>query len=117
MHQRFALWLVATGVVSVLVVLAACGGSEKADNSIPLEDDSGRRRDARNDQEDPLPDGGRTPGRVYGHSESTLYLFDPGTKKLTTIGQFDCYNPADEVIDIAVTRTGEMYATTFDRFL
>lgn len=101
------------------MALAACSGTEKRNDSIPLEDDAGgRRRDARVDEEEPPPpDSGRAPGRVYGHSESTLYLFEPGTNKLTTIGQFDCYDPADEVIDIAVSRTGEIYATTFERFL
>lgn len=117
--SRFALWLLATSSVWGMVAAVACGGTEKKNDDIPLEDeDGGGRRDARADREDPLPDGGKTPGRVYGHSASTLYLFDPGTKQLTTIGRFDCLVPNDdEIIDIAVTRTGEMYATTYERFL
>jgi hypothetical protein len=75
----------------------------------------------------PLPDGGKPPGRVFAHTKSTLYRFDPLANTLTEVGPFSCV-PRDEskapgslendaVIDLALDRNGNMYATTFWRFI
>ena len=62
----------------------------------------------------PLPDGGNTgSAEVYGQSPTTLYKLDPLTKVLTTVGDFvGC----DTVIDIALNKSGQMWATTFSGF-
>lgn len=50
---------------------------------------------------------------VYGQSAGTLYKLDPTTKVVTTVGDFvGC----DTVIDIALDKSGDMYATTFSGF-
>jgi len=71
----------------------------------------------------PLPDGGKPPGRIYAHTRDTLYRFDPLANTLTLVGKLDCVPTGgvgdgdDSVLDIALDRTGQMYATTFYRFL
>jgi hypothetical protein len=75
----------------------------------------------------PLPDGGKPPGRVFAHTHDKLYLFDPLANTLTEIGPFSCVPhdqskpdqdlENDSVIDLALDRTGNMYATTFWRFI
>ena len=67
--------------------------------------------------DDPLPDGGKPPGRVFAHTADTLYLFEPLSKTLTELGKFDCLDSGDEVIDIALDKTSTMYATSFGGFL
>jgi hypothetical protein len=67
---------------------------------------------------DPPPiDGGPAAGRVYAHTTDTLFVFEPFSRKLTEIGKFNCLQDGEAVIDIALDRTNEMYATTFTRFL
>lgn len=84
------------------------GGKDRGDpvEPPPTEDASG-----------PFPDSsGGGPGRVYAHTDDSLYLYDPVSGTLTLIGKFSCLT-TDAVVDIAVDRTGNMYATTFRRFL
>lgn len=47
---------------------------------------------------------------VFGHSGTTLYKLDPGTKAVTVVGDFkDC---GDSVLDIALDGSSNMFATT-----
>ncbi len=57
-----------------------------------------------------LPEGGTTAtAEVFGQSATTLYKLDPVTKVVTTVGDFvGC----DTVIDIALNKAGQMWATT-----
>jgi hypothetical protein len=45
------------------------------------------------------------PGRVYANSADQLYLLEPISKRVTTIGVFDC---TTAMVDIAVDRSGRM---------
>jgi len=45
------------------------------------------------------------PGKVYAHSAETLYLLEPISKQVTTVGVFDC---GASMVDIAVDRAGKM---------
>ena len=45
------------------------------------------------------------PGKVYAHSADTLYLLEPISKVVTTVGAFDC---TASMVDIAVDRAGKM---------
>jgi hypothetical protein len=71
----------------------------------------------------PLPDGGKPPGRIYAHSADTLYRFDPLANTVVEVGAFNCVPRGgtgaqnDAVIDIALDRTGQMYGTTYYRFI
>ncbi len=72
--------------------------------------------DGGSDGTTPLPDAGPGSGRVYAQTPDTLHLYDPIARKLTRIGAFDCTN-GEAVIDLAVNRTGDMFATTADYLL
>lgn len=52
---------------------------------------------------------------VYAHGPNALYAIDPGTLNLTTVGTFE--NCGEEMIDIAVDATGNIYGTTFTSFV
>jgi len=65
----------------------------------------------------PLPDGGKPLGRVYAHTEDTLYVFEPLHRTLTLLGKFACLDGGDSMIDVALDRTGAMYGTSFGGFL
>lgn len=75
--------------------------------------------------DDPLPDGGKPPGRVYAHSAYALYLWDPLVQKLTKVGDFNLKdhgpdidgNPLEGMIDIALDRDSVMYGTTYFGFV
>ncbi len=45
------------------------------------------------------------PGKVYAHSAETLYLLEPISKQVTTVGPFDC---TGSMVDIAIDRAGKM---------
>ena len=91
--------------------------------------DSGKKEEQIPDGADPpLPDGGKPPGRIYAHTKNTLYRFDPLANTLVEVGVFSCVpengigglgtTPEnDAVIDLALDRTGQMYATTYWRFI
>lgn len=128
--RRLPLWLfVSTGTLLFGAAIAACSSSETRSSPLPISDDEGggtKKKDSGassssssssgSSGEDPL-EGGAGSGRVYAHTRDTLYLFDPTTDKLTTIGKFDCIGAADSVIDLAIDRSGAMYATTFHKFM
>ena len=50
------------------------------------------------------------PGKVYAHSDSTLWLLEPISKQVTMVGAFDCVasGAVSSMVDIAVDRTGKM---------
>jgi hypothetical protein len=50
---------------------------------------------------------------VFGQSATTLYKLDPLTKVVTTVGDFQ---GCDTVIDIALDKSGNMFATTQSGF-
>jgi hypothetical protein len=91
--------------------------------------DSGRGpQDVPDGADPPLPDGGKPPGRIFAHTKNTLYRYDPLANTLVKVGIFTCVpqngvgglgtTPEnDAVIDLALNRSGEMYATTYWRFL
>lgn len=47
---------------------------------------------------------------VYGHGPGVLYRMDPKTKEVTTVGPFKGCN---SVIDLAIDKDSNLYATTF----
>jgi hypothetical protein len=108
-----------------MVALAvACGTSSTEPASLPLVEGGGKKDTADPPEEDAevedtfIPPG--TPGRVYAHTMNTLYLYEPVGGDLKEIGKFSCLDAADTtdvVVDLAVDRTGTVYATTFRRFL
>src|SRR5262249_43137507 len=50
------------------------------------------------------------PGKVYAHSDGTLWLLEPISKQVTMVGAFDCVasGAVSSMVDIAVDRTGKM---------
>ena len=50
------------------------------------------------------------PGKVYAHSDSTLWLLEPISKQVTMVGAFDCVETqmVASMVDIAIDRTGKM---------
>jgi hypothetical protein len=61
----------------------------------------------------PIPDASMAPAEVFGQSAGTLYKVDPVTNVVTTVGDFQV---CDSVIDIALDKNGNMYATTSSGF-
>ncbi|MBX3188811.1 MAG: hypothetical protein KF819_17465 [Labilithrix sp.] len=121
LHRRFSLWLALT-TTCALGLVAACSDDPRDPARLPDDGvlDGGRSRDTGRANDAPPPDpedSGPSEGRVYAHTTDTLYLFEPLSRNLTLIGKFSCLNNGEVVIDIAVDRTGGMYATTFSRFL
>ena len=49
------------------------------------------------------------PAEVYGHSATTLYKLDPDTTAVTVVGKFSGCN---DVVDIALDESSNMFATT-----
>lgn len=128
--RRLPLWLFVTaGTLFLGAAAAACSSADNKSAPLPLADDPGttKKRDGGSTSsssssssgssgEVPL-EGGAASGRVYAHTRDTLFLWDPIAKKLATIGKFDCITAGDSVIDLAIDRSGAMYATTFHEFL
>lgn len=137
--RRFRRLLVAsTSLIAAAFVAFACSSPPAVSRIAPTDDppddstpvkkkDAGPSNDLPPGADPPLPDGGKPPGRVFAHTKDTLYLFDPLAGTLAEVGPFDCV-PHDEsapdqslqndsVIDLALDRTGTMYATTFWRFI
>jgi hypothetical protein len=120
---RFFAWASLAGALTVGPF--ACSSAAPATNTLAKKD-SGEATDSGDNGGD---DGGTTPtpppppppgpatGQVYANTTDTLYLYEPFSRKLTVIGKFSCLQPGEAVIDIALDRTNEMYATTFGRFL
>lgn len=126
MRSRFFFWLLSALAVGMVPLAASCG-SEKANTTPrqPTGDDDVGDDDTNTDSGNgggkdgggTLPEGSAGEGRVYAHTIDTLYLFEPVGRTLKEIGKFSCLEVAESVIDIAVDRAGNMFATTFDRFL
>lgn len=129
MRRRFALlFAFGTGLSISAAALIACSSPEPK-SAIPFDtrdDDEDpkdgpgkkRREDPPQTEEDPpLPDGGKPPGRVYAHTSKTLYLLDPLAETLTKVGDLDCLKPGDRLLDIALDRVGVMYGTSDRGFL
>jgi hypothetical protein len=89
--------------VGALAVIACTSETTKSNGDLDVEDDDGGRtkRDTGTSSSsggssggssgDPGDlDGSTASGRIYAHTPNTLYLFEPVTKQLTKIGDFDC---------------------------
>ncbi|MEA2746849.1 MAG: hypothetical protein QOI41_992, partial [Myxococcales bacterium] len=126
MRPRFALFVALTSGAA-FAQLAACGSTAPDPGGFtvsPAKDAGKSKTDAADpviDEPDtsvtpPDPPGG--PGRVYAHTNDTLYLYEPTGGTLKRIGAFTFDMPATkaDIIDIAVDRTGNMYGTTFNDF-
>jgi hypothetical protein len=49
------------------------------------------------------------PGKVYAHSDDTLWLLEPISKQVTMVGPFDCVGTTvGSMVDIAIDRAGKM---------
>jgi hypothetical protein len=108
------------GFASILAFgLLACGGAKGAgfgagDGGDPIGDGGEMTSDGdmvvgTNDGGIPTTGG---PAEVYGHSPDTLYKLDPDTKAVTVIGMFSGLKGTEQVIDIALDATSNMFATT-----
>lgn len=86
------------------------------DNQTDDDDDTVKPIDVK-PSDPPLPDGGAPPGRIFAHTPSALYLFDPIAKTLVKIGDFSGLDSGDEVIDIALDSDSNIYGTTFNAFI
>jgi hypothetical protein len=132
MPRRFRLFLsLCAGVSAAFLLIVACTTAPKS-SSLNTRDDPDAttrdpldppvQRDAKPEEDPPLPDGGKPPGRVYAHTADTLYLLDPLAKKLQAIGKLSCFNADagtqfDRLLDIAIDRDGLMYGTSDLGFL
>ncbi|MBS2016982.1 MAG: hypothetical protein JST00_29110 [Deltaproteobacteria bacterium] len=126
MRSGFFFWLLSALSVGMVPLAVSCGSEPSGTTPRPLVgdddvgDDDTTREDGGTLERDgggSLPEGSTTGGRVYAHTTDTLYLFEPTSRTLKEIGKFSCLEVAENVIDIAVDRAGNMFATTFDRFL
>ena len=125
MRSRLAFFLFASASSSLVVLAAACSSSKDPPAALPLVEGGSTKKDSSIGREEDaevgdtyIPPG--TPGRVYAHTKNTLYLYEPTGGVLKEIGRFSCLDSAvvnDVVIDLAVDRTGTVYATTYYRFL
>jgi hypothetical protein len=127
--RRRRCFLLATGLsISPALAIAACV-EEPRPNPLVVADEPDSGRERKNTREIPdgadpfLPDGGKPPGRIYAHTARQLFRYDPLANTLVLLGEFDCvptggsFSTDDSVIDIALDRTGQMYGTTFYRFI
>jgi len=124
MRSRFAFFLFAVSSTALTLVAAACGSSKDSPSSLPLIEGGSGRKDGggspTNEQDAEVGDTTitpGTPGRIYAHTADTLYLFEPVSNELKFIGKFSCLKAGEFMVDLAVDRTGTVYATTFTRFL
>lgn len=129
MRPRFAAFALLSLLASAagLAPLAACG-STATDPGLQVSSpkDAGKSKvvDSADPVVEPMTDGSVIadpqggPGRVYAHTTDTLYLYEPvgGTLKKIAPFTFDKAGTESQIIDIAVDRTGNMYATTFSNF-
>lgn len=87
-------------------------GKDDDDDNVPV-----TPVDVKPESDPPLPDGGKPPGRVFAHTATALYLFDPLAKTLKKIGDFKGLEDGDSVIDLAVDRDSVVFGTTFRGFI
>ncbi len=125
MRRRLLAWILAS-LASTGAILA-CSDAYTGKDPIYVEDDpadtgtkSRPKADTGTPDPDPPPpvpiDSGAG-GRVLAHTGKQLFRLEPETRRLTLLGTFACLEPNDDVIDIAVDRTGAVYATSFKGFL
>jgi hypothetical protein len=128
--RRFPLWLVLTTCTSAgaLAVIACTQETTKPSGLDVEDDDSGtKKRDtgasssgtssgASSGTSSGDLDGSSANGRIYAHTPTKLYLFEPVTKNLTPVGDFDCLG-TDKMVDIALDRGGMMFGTAFHKFV
>ena len=115
MRVLCALVLSAASSTALAFLAAACGSSEDGPASAPLDGGGLPTKTDAQGGDASTPPG--TPGRTYAHTVDTLYLFEPVSRDIKEIGKFSCLRKGEVVIDLAVDRTGNVYATTFNRFL
>ncbi|NUP14066.1 MAG: hypothetical protein HOW73_49165 [Polyangiaceae bacterium] len=117
LHRRFACaWL---SVLSISVLACGAGGEGASGAGSPGGSDTGGSgSDGEGGGFVESGGGGEGGGNdgpevaeVFGHSAATLYRLDPDTKEVTVVDNFDgCYS----VIDIALDKDSNLYATTTD---
>jgi len=57
------------------------------------------------------------PGKVYAHSDNTLWLLEPISKQVTMVGLFDCVGTTvSSMVDIAIDRAGKMTGSAAIQF-
>ena len=125
MRPRFALFVILASAAA-LAPLAACGSTATDPGGFKVSPakEAGK---SNVDAADPvvvepdssvIPDPPGGPGRVYAHTNDTLYLYEPtgGTLKRLGAFTFDKAGTQADIIDIAVDRTGNMFGTTFNDF-
>lgn len=125
MRRRSLLcWSLATAASAASVLGIACGSAYDVKNQLPVDDDplldaGTTARDARTTPKSDVdvPPSVATSGRVLAHTAQQLFRLEPETRKLTLLGSFDCLESGDSIIDLAVDRTGAVYATSFRGFL
>jgi hypothetical protein len=127
MRHRHAFFVVLAALEGLAPLAVSCAAQKESPAPLPISDapDSSRVHpdssvDAAPPDDSATPDAAGGPGRVYASTADTLYLFEPISGDLKEVGKFSCLNPADSldyVFDIAVDRTGSMFATTPHRFL
>jgi len=114
-------------VCGAALVAFACSDNAATPNTLPLSD-AGKKKDTGkedppdpdpnpNPDPEPLPDSGKPPGRVFAHTRDTLFIFEPIGRKLTAIGKLACLAVGDDLLDIAIDQTGNMYGTTRTHFI
>ena len=113
--------LVLVSACAVIPVIAACGSSSSRsgynDNpdpaaKTPATPAPGATGDFNNGKPPPAPPPNEV-NEVYGHSSDTLFLLDPKTKAVTTVGKF---NGCAAVIDIALDESSNLFATSYQAF-
>jgi hypothetical protein len=127
MRHRHAFFFVLAALVGLAPLAVSCSSQKESPAGFPVSDapDGSKPHpdsstDAGSPDDSATPDAAGGPGRVYANTADTLYLFEPVSGDLKVIGKFSCLDPSDStdvVIDLAVDRTGSMFATTTARFL
>lgn len=137
--DRFRLLLVSVlGLGCGIAFVTACEPTPTTSSPINTENDKKKKKgdddttadddDATGDDDDvviepsdeTLPDGGKPPGRVFAHTASSLYLFDPLVKSLKKIGDFNFEtfdDGTERMLDLAVDRDSAVYGTTDHGFV
>lgn len=126
MRRRLVLALALAAVGPAALLAVACGDSAYKPGREPLdttddETDASTVRPRADTGADPDPpvvplDGGAS-GRVLAHTSTQLFRLEPELRRLTLLGAFSCLTQGDQMIDIAVDRTGAVFGTSFTGFL
>jgi hypothetical protein len=128
MRPRFArfVFFAPVAALAALVALVSCASTATDPGGFtvtPVKDAGKTKADAADPvvvmpDSSVIPDPPGGPGRVYAHTNDTLYLYEPTGGTLKELGAFTFDMPATkaDIIDIAVDRTGNMFGTTFNDF-